>query len=404
MDIIITGIGSLSAGSENADALFESSINSSVETQFIDIQSHEGIISIPVNSIEDNLINVKGLEQFNKLDRTSKLAINAVDQAWQNSGINSQQIDPNKIGVFIGTSRGPVGKWEDIYKRHMSGKRQLPSFSASGTIAAISGSVSQYLKASGPSLTLSSTCSSGAAAIATGASMIYSGACDVAVVGGVESVINDSIINVMKSAGLLADSKEASKSCKPFDENRNGLVVGEGAAFLILESYQHALNRNANPLAKLSGWCNGLSQSGKVGVDLSGGSIASTILNSIKMSDIQPSDVDYINAHGTGTVLNDLCESRAINLVEGLSSVPLSSIKPITGHCLGASPALEAVLCVMVINNNKAPHTANLKNIDGNLKITPIMESPLEGEFNNVLSTSLGFWGNHASLVFSKIS
>ena len=157
MDIIITGIGSLSAGSQNADALFESSINSSVETQFIDIQSHEGIISIPVNLIEDNLINLKGLEQFNKLDRTSKLAINAVDQAWQNSGINIQQIEPNRIGVFIGTSRGPVGKWEDTFKRHMSGKRQLPSFSASGTIAAISGSVSQYLKASGPSLTLSST-------------------------------------------------------------------------------------------------------------------------------------------------------------------------------------------------------------------------------------------------------
>ena len=103
-------------------------------------------------------------------------------------------------------------------------------------------------------------------------------------------------------------------------------------------------------------------------------------------------------------VLNDLCESRAINLVEGLSSVPLSSIKPITGHCLGASPALEAVLCVMVINKNKAPHTANLKNIDEKLKINPIMESPSEGEFKNVLSTSLGFWGNHASLVFSKIS
>ena len=128
------------------------------------------------------------------------------------------------------------------------------------------------------------------------------------------------------------------------------------------------------------------------------------LLPTTDLTVINASDIDYINAHGTGTVLNDLCESRSINLVEGLSSVPLSSIKPITGHCLGASPALEAVLCVMIINNNKAPHTANLKNIDEKLKINPIMESPLEGEFKNVLSTSLGFWGNHASLVFSKIS
>ena len=99
MDIIITGIGSLSSGSQNANALFESSINSSVETQFIDIQSHKGIISVPVNSIEENLINVNGLEQFNKLDRTSKLALNAVSQAWHNSGINSEQIETHKIGA-----------------------------------------------------------------------------------------------------------------------------------------------------------------------------------------------------------------------------------------------------------------------------------------------------------------
>ena len=122
------------------------------------------------------------------------------------------------------------------------------------------------------------------------------------------------------------------------------------------------------------------------------------------MSNLCASDIDYINAHGTGTILNDLCESRALNLVDGLSETPISSTKPITGHCLGASPVLEAVLCINVINNKRAPHTTNLRKFDSNLQLNPIMEKPLSGEFNNILSTSLGFWGNHASLVFSKVN
>ena len=404
MDIIITGLGSLSSGCQDASSLYKASIESTVNSHLMELQTHNGIIHMPVCSVQDDLIDLNELKEFRKLDRTSQLAIHASNQAWLSSGIKEKSVASEKIGVFIGTSRGPVGKWEQTFERQISGKKQLPSFSAAGTIAAISGSVSQCLNASGPSLTISSTCSSGAAAIATGASMIHSGTCDVAVVGGVESVINESILNVMNSAGLLSNHCDPQKSCKPFDRDRNGLVVGEGAAFLILESLSHATSRGAKPLAKLSGWCNGLSQSGKVGVDLTGASIASTIKNSLKMSNLCASDIDYINAHGTGTILNDLCESRALNLVDGLSEVPISSTKPITGHCLGASPVLEAVLCINVINNKRAPHTTNLRKFDSNLQLNPIMEKPLSGEFNNVLSTSLGFWGNHASLVFSKVN
>ncbi|MEC7223982.1 MAG: beta-ketoacyl-[acyl-carrier-protein] synthase family protein, partial [Verrucomicrobiota bacterium] len=340
MDIIITGLGSLSSGCQDASSLYKASIESAVNSHLMELQTHNAIIHMPVCSVQDDLIDLNALKEFRKLDRTSQLAIHASNQAWLSSGIKEKSVASEKIGVFIGTSRGPVGKWEQTFERQISGKRQLPSFSAAGTIAAISGSVSQCLNASGPSLTISSTCSSGAAAIATGASMIHSGTCDVAVVGGVESVINESILNVMNSAGLLSNHSDHQKSCKPFDRDRNGLVVGEGAAFLILESLSHATSRGAKPLAKLSGWCNGLSQSGKVGVDLTGTSIASTIKNSLKMSNLCASDIDYINAHGTGTILNDLCESRALNLVDGLSKVPISSTKPITGHCLGASPVL----------------------------------------------------------------
>jgi 3-oxoacyl-[acyl-carrier-protein] synthase II len=208
----------------------------------------------------------------------------------------------------------------------------------------------------------------------------------------------------MKSAGLLGYNENDEKTCKPFDIDRNGLVVGEGAGFLVIESSDHAIKRGAYPLAKLSGWASGLSQSGKVGVEESGEGLAKTINNSIIMAQIDPSEINYINAHGTGTILNDLCESKAFNQIEGLSNVPVSSIKPITGHCLGASPGLEAVLSVMSLKECYLPHTTNLENPDPQINLNLVKGTSQKVKMNHVLSTSLGFWGNHASILFSSIS
>jgi 3-oxoacyl-[acyl-carrier-protein] synthase II len=230
------------------------------------------------------------------------------------------------------------------------------------------------------------------------------GGCDVSIVGGSESVIIDAIISVMKYAGLLGYVTIDERTCKPFDVERNGLVVGEGAGFLVIESSDHVRKRGGNPLAKLSGWASALSQSGKVGVEESGSGLAKTINNTITMAKIDPSEINYINAHGTGTVLNDLCESKAFNQIGALSNVPVSSIKPITGHCLGASPALEAVLSVMSLREGSLPHTANLETADPQINLNLVKGESQVMEMNHVLSTSLGFWGNHASLLFSSVS
>ena len=406
MDIIITGLGSLSSGCQDASSLYKASIESTVNSHLMELQTHNAIIHMPVCSVQDDLIDLNALKEFRKLDRTSQLAIHASNQAWLSSGIKEKSVASEKIGVFIGTSRGPVGKWEQTFERQISGKKQLPSFSAAGTIAAISGSVSQCLNASGPSLTISSTCSSGAAAIATGASMIHSGTCDVAVVGGVESVINESILNVMNSAGLLSNHSDHQKSCKPFDRDRNGLVVGEGAAFLILESLSHATSRGAKPLAKLSGWCNGLSQSGKVGVDLTGASIASTIKNSLKMSNLCASDIDYINAHGTSTPLGDMIELKAVKRLfeSNLNSLSISSTKSMTGHLLGAAGAVEAIFSILAIQHQEVPPTINLNTPDeGTSEFDLVPNKSKKKNIKNILSNSFGFGGTNASLIFGSI-
>ena len=404
MDIWITGIGSICSAGAGSNALFNATLKSSINTRTIKVRSGEEQSNIPVCSVNDGSLCLPQFKGINKLDRTAKLAITAANEAWLQSGLNESEIDPDRISVIAGTSRGPVGKWEETYKRQVSRKVQLPSFAATGTMAALSGSMSQFLGVTGTSLTLSSTCSSAASAISVGAGQIVSGSCDAAIVGGAESVINEAIISVMKSAGLLGYNENDEKTCKPFDIDRNGLVVGEGAGFLVIESSDHAIKRGAYPLAKLSGWASGLSQSGKVGVEESGEGLAKTISNSIIMAQIDPSEINYINAHGTGTILNDLCESKAFNQIEGLSKVPVSSIKPITGHCLGASPGLEAVLSVMSLKECYLPHTTNLENPDPQINLNLVKGTSQKVKMNHVLSTSLGFWGNHASILFSSIS
>ena len=404
MDIWITGIGSICSAGAGSNVLYEASLKSSINIRTIKVRSGKVKSDIPVCSVADNALDIAKLKGASKLDRTSQLAFVAANEAWIQSGLNQSNHDPSRVSVIAGTSRGPVGKWQETYERQISGKSQLPSLAATGTMASLSGSLSQCLGVTGTSLTLSSTCSSGASAVGMGATLIKGGISDVSVVGGSESVINEAIINVMKSAGLLGQDPEYEKTCKPFDVGRNGLVVGEGAGFLIIESSDHVEKRNGTPIVRLSGWSGGLSLSGKVGVEESGKGLAKTINETIAMAEINPAEINYINAHGTGTLLNDLCESKAINEVSDLSKVPLSSIKPITGHCLGASPALEAVLSIMTLKEGEMPHTTNLRRIDPQINLNLLKDVPQRMDKSNVLSTSLGFWGNHASLLFSSIS
>ena len=174
MDIWITGIGSICSAGAGSDALFNATLKSSINTRTIKVRSGEEQSNIPVCSVNDGSLCLPQFKGINKLDRTAKLAITAANEPWIQSGLNESEIDPDRISVIAGTSRGPVGKWEETYKRQVSRKVQLPSFAATGTMAALSGSMSQFLGVTGTSLTLSSTCSSGASAISVGAGLIVS--------------------------------------------------------------------------------------------------------------------------------------------------------------------------------------------------------------------------------------
>ena len=329
-----------------------------------------------------------------KLDRAIQLALAAASSAWEQAGLQESVIPSERIGLVVGSSRGPRGKWME------ESKSVLPSDAASSTIASLSGALSQIFSLRGPCFTVSATCASGAAAIALGAQQILLDAADVMLVGGTDAPLHGMAVAQLEAAGVLGHHEDPDKTCRPFDESRNGICLGEGAGFLVLESSRIKKSRSPKPLARLTGWATQMENAGRAGVGEQGETLARTMISALQMAELPPEGIHYINAHGTATVMNDQAEANAIKKVFGINAPPCSSTKPVTGHCLGATPALEAVLCIEALRHQMIPPTANCFAPGCGIDVVPLQAR--SATLQNVLSNSLGFWGHHAALVFSS--
>lgn len=352
-----------------------------------------------------------------KMDRSAQLAHAAAAEAWSAARLDVQPVAPERIGIFVGTSRGAVGKLAeavaaDVRRRtivgnegnpppHVGGYHARPSDAAYCSLANISGMLSLAFPAHGPALTISATCASGAAAIALAAQQILLGTVDVAFAGGAEAPLNPLVIAQLHAAGILGHDEIPRLTCKPFDSARNGIVLGEGTGFLVLESLASAQRRGAPVLACLAGWALAAEGGERVGMDRTGASLSRVITEALAMTGVAPAQLGYINAHGTGTMLNDLAEANALHLAlgEASSSVPCSSTKAVTGHCLGASAALEAIIAIRAIQSGRLPGTVNCRNLDPEVKLN-LLRASTEKAAGSALSVSAGFWGNQAALVF----
>jgi 3-oxoacyl-[acyl-carrier-protein] synthase II len=335
-----------------------------------------------------------------KMDRSTQLAHAAAQEAWSVARLDALPVAPERIGVFVGTSRGAVGKLAETVADGC--ERAKPSDAAYCSLANVSGMLSLAFPAHGPALTVSATCASGAAALALAAEQILLGKVDAAIAGGAEAPLNPLVIAQLHAAGILGHDADPRLTCKPFDAARNGIVLGEGAGFLILESLASARRRGAPVLARLTGWALAAEGGERVGMDRTGASLSRVITEALAMAGVVPAQLGYINAHGTGTLLNDLAEANALQLAlgEAASRVPCSSTKAVTGHCLGASAALEAVISIQAIRNGHLPGTVNCRNLDPQVKLNLLRVSTGPTAVESVLSVSAGFWGNQAALVF----
>ena len=400
--IVVTGVGGVSAGGNSADALWESARSATVHATWRDFEFGDGTLRLPVCPAPDFDALLAPYHRAKKLDRGAQMALAAADQAWKQSGLAEGGVSPERIGVFVGTSRGPAERQAQSSEATML-SRLLPSFSATCTIGSFSGALAQYFAVYGPSSTVSTTCASGATAIALGAEQILLGLADVMLVGGADASLHPLIVAPLNAAGVVGSHEDPAKTCRPFDRTRNGMCMGEGAGMLVLESTRSARARGAKPLGRLIGWSKGVENAGRAGVGQGGAMLANTINRAMHAAGISPGAIDYLNTHGTGTVVNDVAEATAIHKVFGDAGAtpPCSSTKPVTGHCLGATPALEAIICLQALLHQVIPPTANCEDPDPACAIDAVPLRARGAALKTVMSTSLGFWGSQATLIFS---
>lgn len=332
-----------------------------------------------------------------KYGRTSQMTLAATQMALDDAGILAVGEIAARTVVCVGTTTGEIGlleKMDDDYivqSEHSDHRNQMYTFPACN----LSEIIAQELKIQGENLVFSTACSSGNYAVAAGFDSIRSNKADYALVGGADGI---SRIVYTGFGRLLA---VATDKCQPFDLNRQGMIPGEGTGMLFLESLESAQNRNVPIYAEIIG-C-GMSCDAHHMTNPDPHSVASAIRKSLKSSGIKPEDIDYISAHGTGTIENDRAESMAYHQVFGhlKERVPMSSIKSMLGHTMGAAAALESIACCLAIKYGEIPPTINFENPDPLCDLDVVPNNSRRQEVNVVLNTSQAFGGNNVGLVLA---
>jgi 3-oxoacyl-(acyl-carrier-protein) synthase len=391
--IAITGLGAFCAAGTDADALWNSALaGKSFATRevFEDKRTHAVCRAPAIARSLPKLLRTA--------DRAAQLAWAAASEGLEQAGIDPHA-NPDRIGLAIGSSRGPAEKLESAYEQSRRA-RCKPTALVSASFGSLAGALAQSFGIEGPATVLSSTCASAALAIGWAADQILLGRADLMLAGGTDAPLTPSLLAQLDAAGITGHHDDPAQICRPFAADRTGIVPGEGAGFLIMETLAHAIDRGARPLAILSGWACGTDTTGRTDIDPEGAGLARTIRAALSAARLQSGDIDHINTHGTGTPQNDLGESRAIESVFG-TGTPCVSTKPVTGHCMGATPALEAAICIQALLHQTLPPATASAPRDPQCRIR-LEASPSQARLAHILSNSSGLWGAHAALVFSK--
>lgn len=399
--VVVTGMGAFCAAGGTPAALWQRALQGPSPATWLDLPNSPPSARVAGCVAPRVDLTAPQFRHVRKMDRCVQFAHAAAAQAWQQAGLASGPAAPARVGVIAGTSRGPIGKWTESL-HSFEHDRVRPSDAANSTIACLSGALAQTFHARGPCFTVSAACASGAFAIALAAQQIVTGAAEIVLAGGAEAPLQPLVIAQLAAAGVLGFHDDPAKTCRPFDRTRNGLLLGEGAAFLVVESAESARRRGATILARLAGWAMGSDAGGRVGVMENADGLREVVTQALGLAGLTPAQVDYFNGHGTGTLLNDRAEARALTLLLGdaVAHIPCSSTKPITGHCVGATPALEAVICIEALRHQIVPPTMNCAEPDPDCHLDLVRDHPRPARLRHVVSHSLGFWSNHAALVF----
>ena len=394
--VFITGIGIISGIGNNVDETLQSiKQKKSGVTDIKYLKTiHKGIIPVSeVKLSEDELIEMAGVDKNEPFTRSTLMGVIAAAEAVKNAQIND--IKKHRTGLISGTTVGGMDKSELFYKDLLETTNHI-EYIETHDCGDSTERIADYIGVRDFVSTTSTACSSAANSMILGSRMIKNGMLDRVIAGGIESLTRYHI-NGFNTLMIL--DKEP---CKPFDENRSGLNLGEGAAFLVLESEDIVKKTGKKVLAELTGYGNSCEAFHQTASTPEGKGAYAAMKEALDRSGLKPEQIDYINAHGTGTDNNDLSEGRAIDKLFGSNPPKISSTKAYTGHTTSAAGGVEAVLSVLAIQNNMVFPNLNFKNQMKELNFKPVTELLENVKIDHVLSNSFGFAGNNSALIFSR--
>lgn len=339
----------------------------------------------------------------NRMDQYSLYAIYATLEALENAKLDMDTVDRDRTGVIVSSGIGGLQEMqEQIIRMHEKGiKRIQPMFIPKALSNMAAGNIALRIGARGVCKSITTACASSNDAIGEAFREIKFGYHDVILAGGAESTINEIGIGGFNALTALSTTEDPARSAIPFDKDRNGFVMGEGAGVLVLESLEHAQKRGATILAEVVGYGSNCDAYHQTTPTPDGSGAAKAIELAIKEAGISPEDVDYVNAHGTSTQANEKGESKAIVTVLG-KDVPVSSTKSFTGHLLGAAGAVEAVATIEAIRHNYIPMTAGTRELSEDIEANVVYGQGQEAKLEYAISNTFGFGGHNAVLAFKR--
>ncbi|MBY7141869.1 beta-ketoacyl-ACP synthase II [Virgibacillus sp. NKC19-3] len=406
--VVISGMGVVSPTGSNINTFWNNLINgesgiSTIDT--FDVTNHKTKIAGITRDFDAD--KVLGKKEAKRLDRFSQFALAAAKQAWEDSKLDLDRIDVERLGVYVGSGIGGIetliGNVDAL--RQKGARRVSPTLVPAMISNAAAAQISIKWNAMGPSMSPVSACAIGNTAIGEAFRLIRSGEVDVMFAGGTEAAITElSIASFSNATALSTRNDNPTKASRPFDENRDGFVVSEGAGILILESLSHALRRGAKIYAEVIGYGASSDAHHIVATHPEGKGAYLAMRSALKNANISPEEIDIINAHATSTKVGDISETRAIKQLFGEQAyqIPVTANKSMLGHMLGAAGGVEAIALAMSLKEGIVPPTINLENPDPLCDLDYVPSVARQMKINTALSNSFGFGGHNATIALKK--
>ena len=404
--VVVTGLGILSPIGNTVNEAWSSCTQGLSGITNVDVGIANSPVRIGAQLKNFNTSDHLDPKEVRRIDPFIQYGLIAANQSISDSGIlDYESLNKEKVGINFGAGIGGIQTIENnkMILESKGHKKVSPFFVPGSIVNMISGLVSIKHGFMGPNTSVVTACSTGNHCIGTAARSIACGEADVMIAGGAEMASTPLSIAGFISARALSTNSDPESACRPWDKDRDGFILADGAGSLVLEDYEHAKQRNAHIYAEIIGFGMSSDAYHMTAPPEDGRGAALSMKNALIDAEINADEIDYINAHGTSTPLGDLAETRALKTIFTNTMPSISSTKSMTGHTLGAAGAIESIFCIKSLNDNVVPPTINLINQDSECDLDYTALRSVEKKVTLAMNNSFGFGGTNSTLVFKKI-